>query len=220
MCDVFIEMIKSITISEREMKKRFQFKNIELVHSFHDKNKSVLLLCGHYSSWEGMLSIGYHLKHPAYGIYTPLSNKYFDRLISRSRERHNAFLLSRYKTIYTINKDFENGLIALYGFAMDQSPSPSPSSYWKSFMGIEVPVFKGAEMIAKKYNYPVLYTAINRYKRGYYQAEVSLISEFPKQTKNNQITDLFYSNLESQIKKDPSQYLWTHNRFKHMNSRD
>lgn len=216
MCDVFIEMIKGLTISRNEIKKRFKFQNIELIQSFQKKSKSVVLICGHFSSWEGMLSIGLHLDYPAYGIYTPLSNKYFDKLFSKARERNKSYLLNRYKALVSIRNDFNKKKTALYGFAMDQSPRPSSKTYWKEFLGNKVPVFSGAERVSKEYGFPVVYTSINRYKRGFYSANVSLVSEFPKKTKPNEITDIFYHKLESQIKKDPSQYLWTHNRFKYL----
>ena len=39
--------------------------------------------------------------------------------------------------------------------------------------------------------------------------------ENSKSTLDNDITDRFYTKLETQIYKDPSQYLWSHRRFKH-----
>ena len=44
-----------------------------------EKEKSTILLLGHFSNWEGMLTIGSHLVGNAYGIYTPLTNKYFEK---------------------------------------------------------------------------------------------------------------------------------------------
>jgi len=215
MCDVFLEMIKTITISEKEMKKRFVFENIELIRDFEKKGKSSILTCGHYSSWEGMLSIGYHLNEKAYGVYNKLSNPHFERLIKKSRERHHAYLLPRYETVQTIQQHHKNGHIALYGFANDQSPKLRSKSYWRTFMGVKVPVFTGAERIAKEHDLPVTFAAITRVKRGHYKASISLLTEDPKSLKENELTDLFTEKLEAQIKKDPSQYLWTHNRFKY-----
>ena len=42
------------------------------------------------------------------------------------------------------------GLKAFYGFASDQSPQLYRAKYWDNFMGHEVPVYTGAEMLAKK----------------------------------------------------------------------
>jgi len=213
--DVFLEMAKNLTISEKQIKKRFKFKNMELINAHEEKKESTILLLGHYSNWEGMLSIGYHLIGKAYGVYSPLSNKYMDRLISRSRKKHKALLLSRYKTIEFIRANAKEKNYALYGFINDQSPRVKPKSYWRTFMGVNVPVFTGAERLAKEFNFPVYYAEINRTKRGYYTAEVSLLVKDPSLCEQNEITDLFTAKLEEQIKRDPSQYLWSHNRFKH-----
>lgn len=215
MCDVFLEMIKTITISEKEMKKRFVFENIDLIRDIEKQGKSSILVCGHYSSWEGMLSIGYHLNEKAYGIYNKLSNPHFERFIKKSRERHHAYLLPRYETVETIKRYQKEGRVALYGFANDQSPRMKSKSYWRTFMGVKVPVFTGAERIAKEYDLPVTFAAITRVKRGHYKATISLLTEDPKSLKENELTDIFTAKLEEQIHQDPTQYLWTHNRFKH-----
>ena len=83
-------------------------------------------------------------------------------------------------------------------------------------MGVEVPVFTGGERMAKKFDLPVVFAHINREKRGHYSIDISLITDQPKTMKENEITDRFTEILENQIRKDPSQYFWTHNRFKHM----
>lgn len=215
LCDVFMEMAKNLTISEKEIKKRFVFENMELINAHEEKGESTILLLGHYSNWEGMLSIGYHLMGKGYGVYTPLTNKYFNRLISKSREKHKAYLLSRYKTIDFIRSNQKEGGYGLYGFINDQSPTPKPKSYWRTFMGTTVPVFTGADRLAKEFNFPVYFTEINRVKRGYYTASVSLLVNDPSKCKENEITDLFIEKLEAQIKRDPAQYLWSHNRFKY-----
>lgn len=215
LCDVFLEMAKNLTISEKNIKKRFVFKNIDLINAREKQGQSTILLLGHYSNWEGMLSIGYHLLGKGYGVYTPLSNKYFDRLISKSREKHQAYLLSRYKTIEFIRSNIKEGAVGMYGFINDQSPYPKPKTYWRDFMGTTVPVFTGADRLAKEFNLPVFFTEINRVKRGHYEAEISLLVDDPSACKENEITDLFIEKLEAQIRRDPAQYLWSHNRFKH-----
>ncbi|HMC00747.1 MAG TPA: hypothetical protein VKN14_06900, partial [Flavobacteriaceae bacterium] len=52
LCDMVLEAIKSLTISEAEMKKRFTFSNIEEIRQLEKENKSIVLMCGHYGSWE------------------------------------------------------------------------------------------------------------------------------------------------------------------------
>jgi len=216
LCDIFVEMLKALTVSKKQVLKRFKFKNIDLVNKHLDNNVSVVLMCGHYSSWEGMLTIGYHINKIGYAVYTPLSNKYFERMIVKSRIKHKAHLGSRYHVLNDIHKHQKNKEAWMYGLAADQSPSPKPKSYWRTFMGNEAPVFTGGERIAKQYNLPVVFASINRVKRGYYEIDIKTLTDNPKDTEENEITDIFTNTLEAQILKDPSQYLWTHNRFKHM----
>ena len=83
--DISIESIKAYGMSEREMKRRYTYENIHEIEKIQEKNKNIILICGHYSNFEWLLSIGYNVKGNGYGIYTPMSNKYFDRLFKKIR---------------------------------------------------------------------------------------------------------------------------------------
>lgn len=215
LCDLFLEIIKSMGISKKEILKRFYVKNIEVLTKFESENRSVFLMCGHYASWEWMMSIGYHMDHLGYGIYRPIKNPYFDKLIRRIRSRHDAYMIPQRTAVEIIrSKEIKNER-GVYGFASDQSPIPTPKSYWRTFMGIEVPVFTGAERLARELNIPVVFGKIKRNKRGYYELEFKVISDQSKDTKVNQITDIYTELLEEQIRENPTQYFWTHKRFKY-----
>jgi len=214
-CDITLEAFKSFKMSSSEMQKRMIFKNMEILTQFEKENRSAIIMCGHYSSWEWMLSVGYHMQSTGYGIYTPIMNPYFNELIIKIRKIHQAELLSRYGAIESIKKRHQEGEIAVYGFASDQSPRPKPKSYWRTFLGVKVPVFVGAELVAKEFDFGVVYAKINRVKRGFYEVDFELITDTPKETRLNEITDTFTEWLEQDVYCDPTQYLWTHNRFKH-----
>ncbi len=77
--DITIESIKAFGMSESQMKSRYDYENIELIESIQDKKKNIILICGHYSNFEWLLSIGYNVKGNGYGIYTPMTNKYFNK---------------------------------------------------------------------------------------------------------------------------------------------
>ena len=215
LCDVFLEIIKSMGMSKNQMLKRFKIKNLDVLTQFEKENRSAFIMCGHYASWEWMMSLGYHMKHLGFGIYRPIKNPYFNRLIKEIRSKHDAYMIPQKSASDIIRKKEENNELGVYGFASDQSPRPTSKSYWRTFMGIEVPVFNGAERLARELNIPVVFGRIKRFKRGYYELEFKLISDQSKDTSENQITDLFTGWLEEQIKEDPYQYLWTHKRFKH-----
>ncbi len=216
MCDIFLEMIKSMSISLKSIKKRFKVNNINLITKFSKNQRSVIIICGHYASYEWMLFLAKEFKSSTYGIYTPLTNIYFDKLVKKIRKKHDAFLISRYHTIQKIKEHNDNNHKGVYGFAADQSPYPKNKTYWRTFLGNHVPVFTGAERVAKEFDMAVVYADIKRVKRGYYEVDFKLITEKPKKTRENEITDKFFELLEKSIKVDPSQYLWSHNRYKYM----
>ncbi|WP_224490413.1 lysophospholipid acyltransferase family protein [Robertkochia flava] len=215
MVDLFLEMIKSMNISKEELLKRFQYTNLDLLSKYEEEGKSVVIVIGHYGSYEWLMSLGYFIKHEGYAIYAPLSNKYFDRLVKRIRSKHNAFLISRYKTVEIIQQHLKEGKLAVYGFANDQSPQAQKARYWRPFMGVTVPVFTYAETLAKQLDMAVIYCGIEKEKRGHYKATFRLITDSPNDFADYEITDRFTELLEEQIKADPAYYLWTHNRFKH-----
>ena len=61
-CDMIFESIKSLTISEAEIKKRFKFTNVELIQELEKENKSIMLMCAHYGSWEWIFILQKYLK--------------------------------------------------------------------------------------------------------------------------------------------------------------
>jgi len=215
MCDISLEAFKSFKMTESEIKKRMVFKNIEVLTQFEKEKRSAIIMCGHYASWEWMLSIGYFTESTGFGIYTPIMNRYLNELVIKIRKKHHAHLLSRYGAIESIKNMHQNGTVGIYGFASDQSPRPKPNSYWRPFLGVKVPVFLGAEIVAKELDFGVVYAKIIRLKRGYYEASFELISDQPTKTEGHRITDTFTEWLEQDIYCDPTQYLWTHKRFKH-----
>ena len=84
-CDITLEAFKSFKMSSEEMQKRMVFKNLDVLTQFEKENRSVIIMCGHYASWEWMLSIGYHTVSQGYGIYTPIMNKYLNDLVIKDK---------------------------------------------------------------------------------------------------------------------------------------
>ena len=115
-----------------------------------------------------------------------------------------------------IKENEKQNIRGAYGFASDQSPRPKQLTYWRSFLGINVPVYTGAERLARELNIPIVFVKIKRVKRGYYEAEFVLLTDKPKSQPENAITDKFTELLQEQIREDPTQYFWTHKRFKYM----
>lgn len=215
LCDMFMEMIKTMTISSEEMNKRFVITNIELMKEYEEKEKSIMLLASHYASWEWLLALNQKVSYAGVGVYKKLSNTYFDKLVRDIRSKYNTKLITTSKTIPYIAHNQREGILSIYGLASDQSPKADRIFHWKSFMGIEVPVHTGAEMLAKKYDLNVIFAKVKKVRRGYYECTLVPISYDPRAVPDYGITDVFIKEVERQIQEAPEYYFWTHKRWKH-----
>ncbi|WCO03459.1 lysophospholipid acyltransferase family protein [Psychroserpens ponticola] len=217
LCDMVVESIKSISISEEEMKKRFVFTNIEEVHKIEDANKSMVMMCAHYGSWEWIFVLQTYVKSMGYGIYKRIANKHFDKLVKSIRAKYNSYLITTKEAIPRLIEAKNNGERTINGFISDQSPKLHKAFHWNEFMNIKVPIHTGAEMLAKKLDMAVIFFSVKKIKRGYYETTFKTITMEPNEYKDYEITDIFLKLVEKQIYEAPEYYLWTHKRWKHRN---
>lgn len=214
MCDMFLEMVKGMNLSKEAFRKKYNVLNAEVLREI-EKEKSVLILCSHYANWEWNVSINNYVESKGYAVYQKISNSYFDKLVRKIRAKWNTSLISQQETTKTVIRNHKNNIPAIYGMVSDQSPQVKRAHYWKEFMGVRVPIFNGAETLARKLDLAVVFLKVSKVKRGYYQAEFIPITLSGSSTEKNEITDRFIELTELQIKERPEHYLWTHRRWKH-----
>lgn len=218
MCDMFLEMIKSISISEKEIKKRFICTNPEYLKELEKLDKSIIVMCGHYASYEWMNAIQlYGLRFKTFAIYKKIKNKYFDQLAADIRGRYEGILISTREATEKISENEKKGIRGNYAMIADQSPKNPSSRNWIHFMGIKVPVFTGSERLARKMDMSVVYLNVEKKARGFYEATLIPITEDAPSEPEHFITKRFIELLEKQIRRKPEYYLWTHKRWKHRN---
>ena len=215
LCDMFLEMIKTMTISKKEIEKRFVLTNIEVYHQLEKEGKSIALMCAHYASYEWVISMNHHITFNGYAIYKRIRNKYFDKLVRDIRSKFKAYLITTKETKMVIEENIKNGTLGVYGFASDQSPRPTENMYWYKFMGIETPIHIGAELLAKRYDMNVIYLKVKKVKRGYYEGTFEVLTTDMNTIPNFKLSEQFMDKVEQQILEAPEYYLWTHKRWKH-----
>lgn len=216
MCDMFLEMIKSISISEKEIEKRFTFTNLEYLRKLEGLDKSLIIMLGHYASYEWINALQlYGLKYRTYGIYKKIKNKQFDDLAKKIRGRFGGTLITTSRTTEVIKRNQENNILSNYAMISDQSPKLSRARTWIDFLGIKVPVFEGSDRLARNLDMAVVYLHVEKVGRGYYQATLKPITEDAPNEPEHAITKKFIGYLEDQIREKPEYYLWTHKRWKH-----
>ncbi|MEI6174121.1 MAG: lysophospholipid acyltransferase family protein [Bacteroidota bacterium] len=211
--DMLIESLKAFTMTEESVMKRYQYTNVEMLDDLYKKGQSVICIAGHYGNWEwGGLASGVQLMHKPVGFYKPLSNKYIDAYVQRSRVKGRSKLASITQTAETFQADY--GEPAIFYMVADQSPSSPRLAYWVDFLNQDTAALHGPEKYARIYNLPVVFGTVIKVKRGYYRVDFSMLEPEPVKTKTGELTARFMKRLEEVIKAKPEYYLWSHRRWK------
>lgn len=212
--DILLEGIKSFSMNKKQVLKRHKVLNPELVNTYAEEGKSVILVTGHLGNWEwGSLSAGIHTSFRIIGFYKPMKNKLINAFICRSRARFGTVLAPIRQTSLSFEKYADKP--SMFLMAADQNPTKVALSHWTSFMGRDTAFLHGPEKHAFNNNHPVIFTEINRIKRGYYQLVLSVLIDNPANCAPGEITEKYVRKLEAVILQNPGNWLWTHRRWKH-----
>jgi KDO2-lipid IV(A) lauroyltransferase len=76
------------------------------------------------------------------------------------------------------------------------------------------PVHLGAEKMALKTGYPVVFFHIRKVRRGHYDVDIIPLVEDFSDLEEHEITENHVRCLETIIRETPHQWLWTHRRWK------
>src|SRR6185312_2868663 len=214
--DIIVESIKIRTLSLKNLEKRVKV-NAELPNNYFGENKSIIVLTGHLANWEWLLlaccTVTKKYNSTLLAVYRPLHNKAFDKLMLKLRTKFGAVAVAERQVLreITVRKNETKGL----AMVADQTPG-GDIRYWTNFLHQETGFFTGAEKLARLTEMPVLFAKMKRVKRGYYEVDFELIDEPPyAEEEENAIIEKFSKKLEAAIIQNPSQWLWSHRRWKH-----
>jgi len=143
-----------------------------------------------------------------------MKNKAFDRFFLNLRKRFHTVGFAKhniYRDIVNFRRANKNWII---GFISDQKPSGNQVPHRMQFLNRETPVLTGTEKIAQHSGAAVCYLDITCLKRGYYEVYADIIFDNAAKTAEFEITEKYIRRLEQTIRRNPSAYLWTHNRWR------
>jgi KDO2-lipid IV(A) lauroyltransferase len=212
--DTFIESIKFISISKKQIQKRSS-TDFETVNQLIAKGYNVHLMAGHQFNWEfGNAQAAMTLTAPFVGIYMPIANKSLDRIFYNFRKRYGTILISATEFKKNANHPAFSTQYT-FGLAADQNPGDPAFAYWMNFFGRPVPFVTGPAKGAVRNNTAVVMVGFHKLKRGYYHFSAELLAENGSSYSPEQLTVLYKNALEKVIKLDPANYLWSHRRWKY-----
>ncbi len=211
--DTFIETIKFLSISDKQFSERIT-GNFDLLNELYKTGQNIQIHSAHFFNWEYMnWAIPKYSTYPFVGVYLPIENKAFNKIILNMRRRYHSIMVStvNFKTSF---HQIAKGRYAL-GLYTDQNPPNPAQSFWISFFGKLTPFLPGPEKSARIYDTAIVFVHYYKIKRGYYKADFKLITTTPKEYKRGELTKIYVAYLEECIRKEPVNYLWSHRRWKH-----
>jgi KDO2-lipid IV(A) lauroyltransferase len=216
LCDYFVEAVKMMTMSERQIRRRMVFKNTEALNKCFDENQSIALYLGHTFNWEWITSLPLWITKKVHcgELYHALENEAFDKLFLHLRERWGSECIPLVDILRKTIEYKHKQQTTIIGYLGDQVPHWNNIHHWCWFLNHDTPVMTGTERIAIKKRQAIFFLEMTQKKRGYYEAEFKLISRTPEQFKEFEITDIYHQMLEASIRRQPELWLWSHKRWK------
>ena len=210
--DLIVEGIKNLTISKKELQKRLVVENPEDLKDLIAKNKSVLLISGHYGNWEWMITSLAFLSHfKAIGIGMPLTNSFWNKSVNKRRSRFGLQVVHSKNYKEALNDgETPKAILTL----SDQSPGSSENAYWTTFLNQPTGVLFGAEFMAHEYQFTPVFFSIRKVKRGYYSLKLIPFEKPLIELNYGELTEWHTRLLEYEIEQNPSYWLWSHKRWK------
>ena len=210
--DTFIETLKFLSLSDKAFSKRLT-GNFELLHELYGTGKNVHLHSGHFFNWEYMnWGIARNNPYPLIAVYAPISSKVFEKIILKMRGRYNPILVSteefKHKFHDLSKKRYALALIA------DQNPGIVQRAYWVPFFSKLTGFVTGPEKSARINDAVVVFAHFYKVKRGYYNVNFEVFTTTPRELLRGEITKAYVAHLERSIRSKPSNYLWSHRRWK------
>ncbi|SFE36498.1 lysophospholipid acyltransferase family protein [Spirosoma endophyticum] len=212
--DILVETIKMSAISSCELQKRFRYTNPEVVQAFLNAGQTVICTGSHQCNWEWVPSAAVVIGIPVDSVYKPLTNVAMEEFMQEVRSSHGAVptpmnLLPRQMVA-------RRNIPRVIALVADQVPDVPEQAHWMNFMHRDTPFYPGTERLARSRNLPVFFLELIRLRQGYYEGTFTLIAEpCYADLPQGAILERYRDKLEKSICNHPSDWLWSHKRWKH-----
>jgi KDO2-lipid IV(A) lauroyltransferase len=212
-CDVVIEVLKSVSMTEADMRAHVNIVNLSEARRHLDAGQSVMLVTSHLCNWEWLLhGVTLQLGYPVDAAYKPLHDQWAERLMLKIRSRFGARLVPAKELLADFLR--RRGIVRAVAMNADQAPVSTDKRYWTQFLGQDTAFYIGAEQIARATRLPILYVAVRRIRRGYYDVELRPLWDGREVTEPNAVTERYARACEIDVLKSPADWLWSYRRWR------
>jgi Kdo2-lipid IVA lauroyltransferase/acyltransferase len=211
--DMLVEIIKAVSISGAELRRRVRMVNLEAPRAHLDAGQPVLLVAAHQCNWEWMLlGLSLELGYPVDAAYKPLVDSWAEREMKNLRSRFGSRLVPAKDLLPDIIK--RRDVVRAVAMVADQEPTTSEHKHWTRFLNRDTAFFMGAEEIARVTRFPAFFIAMRRVARGFYEMEFQPFTTAVHGSPSGTLTEEYARRVELQIRAAPSDWPWSHKRWK------
>jgi len=212
-CDVVVEIIKAVSITEDEIRKRVTLIDAGPARSALDTGQSVIVVTSHTCNWEWMLlalSIG--MGHPVDAAYKPLHVRWGDRLFLTIRSRFGAHMVPAKRLLMRVLRQRRQARIV--AMVADQDPVSASFRHFTDFFGQDTAFYMGPEAIARVGRMAVYYLAVRRMSRGHYSATFEPLAAAGESLPEGAVIERYARRVEALTREHPADWLWSYRRWK------
>jgi len=171
---------------------------------------SVIWVINHIGNWELFILAPQWLQNPLWAvIYQKLSNRYLDRHVQRSRESSGVLTIDRTEGLHRGVTVLRNG--GMLGVLIDQHAGDK--GLWTPLFGRLASTTPFPAVLAKKTGAALMPVSIVTSGTARWRVEVDDFIP-SREASTAEITARINLSLEKQIRKNPSDWFWVHNRWK------
>jgi len=212
-CDVMIEVLKSVSMSEAEMRRRMRVTNVEAARRYLDAGQSIMFVTSHLGNWEWLLhGVTLQLGYPVDAAYKPLQDAWAERLMLWVRSRFGARLVPAKELLADFLR--RRGITRALAMNADQAPISTDQRYWTKFLGQDTAFYIGAEQIARATRLPMMYARVRRVRRSFYEVEFQELWDGREAIEPNQMTERYARVCEADVLASPADWLWSYRRWR------
>lgn len=177
------------------------------------EGKGVLVVTGHYGNWEVAAAAVAARGVPIQAIVKSQRNGLVNSLVEEARARLGIGTIEMGKAPRLVPRVLRDG--GVVGIVGDQDARWK--GVWVPFFGRPASTFRGPAQFALRLGAPVIASIARRRPDGRYHLEGSRLEvERTGDLEEDELrlTAAIAAHLEAEIRKDPAQYFWFHNRWK------
>lgn len=213
-CDIIVETLKLLHISDDEIDRRIKVFNSHIVEELASGDTPIVALLGHLGNWEWCQAVTRHytINGISGQIYRPLHDKAFDMVMLKIRSRFDTVSIPQRQALRSLLAMKAERRTFLIGFISDQHPNSDKYYHWTTFLNRNTAYVSGAEVIGNKIGASFVFVHVCKPKRGFYEFRFEKIVP-DTDNKTNPFMLEYMRMLEANILEEPTLWLWSHRRW-------